>query len=90
VGPDYHCEPFIPNFTEFYRDYPDTQIQVGMVLAIEPMFNIGSSQIIKHKDGWTISTADRKPSAHFEHEVLVTAEGIEVITDVRKTQGWRP
>jgi len=90
VGPEYHCEPFIPNFTEFYRDYPDTQIQVGMVLAIEPMFNIGSSHIVKHKDGWTISTADRKPSAHFEHEVLVTDSGIEVITDVRKTRGWAP
>lgn len=89
VGPEYHCEPFIPNFEEFFDHYPDTEIKVGMVLAIEPMFNIGASEVKKHKDGWTISTNDRKPSAHFEHEVLVTAAGIEVITDVRKTKGWK-
>lgn len=89
VGPKYHCEPFIPNFVGFYKDYPDTEIQVGMVLAIEPMFNLGSSNIIKHKDGWTISTADRKASAHFEHEVLVTDNGIEIITDVRNTRDWK-
>lgn len=88
VGPNYHCEPFIPNFESFFNDYPDNEIKVGMVLAIEPMFNLGGSNIHKHKDGWTISTADRKASAHFEHEVLVTAEGIEVITDVRNTRGW--
>ncbi len=88
VGPEYHCEPFIPNFSEYFDHFPDNEIQVGMVLAVEPMFNIGSSSINKHKDGWTISTADRKPSAHFEHEVLVRADGIEVITDVRSTRDW--
>lgn len=90
VGPNYHCEPFIPNFIGFFNDYPDIEIKVGMVLALEPMFNIGSSAITKHRDGWTIATADRKPSAHFEHEVLVTKDGIEVITDVRKTRSWKP
>lgn len=90
VGPEYHCEPFIPNFSEYFEHFPDNEIQVGMVLAIEPMFNIGSSGIKKHSDGWTISTADRKPSAHFEHEVLVLEGGIEVITDVRKTKNWAP
>lgn len=89
VGPSYHCEPFIPNFVEFFRHYHDTEIQVGMVLAIEPMFNLGISDVTKHRDGWTITTSDRKPSAHFEHEVLVTADGIEVITDVRNTRGWK-
>ncbi len=89
VGPSYHSEPFIPNFADFFNHYKDTEIQAGMVLAIEPMFNLGNSAINKHRDGWTISTADRKPSAHFEHEVLVRADGIEVITDVRNTRGWR-
>ena len=89
VGPNYHCDPFIPNFEGFFDQYPDTVIEVGMVLAIEPMFNIGVSEVKKHKDGWTITTADRKPSAHFEHEVLVMADGIEVITDVRNTKGWK-
>ena len=90
VGPKYHCEPFIPNFAGFFDDYHDTEILVGMVLAIEPMYNIGVSDIFKHKDGWTITTAERKPSAHFEHEVLVTKDGIEVITDVRNTRNWKP
>jgi methionyl aminopeptidase len=88
VGPSYHSEPFIPNFADFFKHYKDTTIQVGMVLAIEPMFNLGSSNITKHRDGWTIVTADRKASAHFEHEVLVKADGIEVITDVLNTRGW--
>ena len=89
VGPNYHCEPFIPNYADFFKHYADYDIQVGMVLAIEPMFNIGVSDISKHKDGWTITTADRKPSAHFEHEVLIKVDGIEVITDVRNTRGWQ-
>jgi methionyl aminopeptidase len=52
------------------------------------MFNIGVSDVRKHRDGWTISTVDNKASAHFEHEVLVKADAIEVITDVRNTKGW--
>lgn len=90
VGPKYHCEPFIPNFVDFYKDYQDTLIQVGMVLAIEPMFNIGGHNVVKLKDGWTVATADRKPSAHFEHEALVTADGIEIITNTRNTRNWTP
>ena len=86
IGPEYHCQPFIPNFTEYFKHYPDDQIKVGMVLAVEPMFNLGTSAVKKHKDGWTITTADRKNSAHFEHSALVTEEGIEIITDVRKTR----
>jgi len=88
VGPNYHSEPFIPNFEAFFDSYSDTVIQVGMVLAIEPMFNIGVSDVRKQRDGWTISTVDNKASAHFEHEVLVKADAIEVITDVRNTKGW--
>ena len=57
-----------------------------MVLAIEPMLNIGGSAIKKHKDGWTIMTADRKNSAHFEHSALITSSGVEIITDVKKTK----
>lgn len=88
VGPKYHCEPFIPNYADYFSGLPDTQIQAGMVLAVEPMFNLGSSSVVKHRDGWTISTADRKASAHFEHEILVLEEGIEVITDTRNSRAW--
>ena len=88
IGPDYHCEPFIPNYASFFDHYPDNAIEVGMVLAVEPMFNLGSSAVKKHKDGWTIATADRKPSAHFEHSVLVLEDGFEVITNTRKTRDY--
>ncbi len=88
IGPSYHCEPFIPNYADFFNHIPDNEIKVGMVLAIEPMFNLGGSAVKKHRDGWTISTADSKASAHFEHSVLVTKEGIEVITDSRKSRNY--
>jgi methionyl aminopeptidase len=88
IGPQYHCEPFIPNFTAFFSYAPDTEIKPGMVLAIEPMFNIGVSEVKKHRDGWTISTADHRPSAHFEHSVLVLNDRIEVITNTRQTRSY--
>jgi methionyl aminopeptidase len=88
IGPSYHCEPFIPNYSEFFQHFQDTEIQVGMVLAIEPMFNLGSSNVKKHKDGWTISTVDRKASAHFEHSVLVLEDRVEVITNTRNTREY--
>lgn len=88
IGPTYHCEPFIPNYADFFRHVPDSEIQPGMVLAIEPMFNLGGSDVKKHRDGWTISTADNKPSAHFEHSVLVTKNGKEIITDTRKSRDY--
>ncbi len=88
IGPTYHCEPFIPNYTEFFKHIPDSKIVPGMVLAIEPMFNLGGSAVKKHRDGWTISTADGKSSAHFEHSVLITKSGSEVITDTRKSRGY--
>lgn len=86
IGPEYHCEPFIPNFTRYFEAVPDVEIQVGMVLAVEPMFNLGVSGVKKMRDGWTIKTADGKASAHFEHSVLVTPEGIDVITNSRNTR----
>ncbi len=89
VGQNYHCEPFIPNYSDFYKFYEDYEIKEGMVLCVEPMFNLGVSDVKKHSDGWTITTADRKASAHFEHEVLVMKDGIEVITDVRDTRLWQ-
>lgn len=88
IGPTYHCEPFIPNYVEFFNHVPDSEIQAGMILAIEPMFNLGSSAVKKHRDGWTISTTDGKPSAHFEHSVLITKQGAEVITDTRKSRDY--
>jgi methionyl aminopeptidase len=52
-----------------------------MVIAIEPMINLGTRNIVQEKDGWTIRTADRKPSAHYEHTLKVGLDKAEVLTD---------
>lgn len=78
VGRRLHEEPQVPN----YRPKGKSPIlAAGMVLAIEPMVNQGSAEIRILDDGWTVITADGKPSAHFEHTVLVTATGYEILTD---------
>jgi len=80
IGPDYHCAPFIPNFLDYFRTYSDCVIEEGMILAIEPMFSLGLGDIKKLKDGWTIVTKDNKYSAHYEHSVLITRSGPEILT----------
>ena len=82
IGPNYHSEPFIPNWPEFFLNNEDTEIKTGMLLCIEPMFNLGSDDVRKLKDNWTIVTADHKPSAHFEHTILVTESGPYVTTKI--------
>lgn len=77
VGRKLHEEPQIPN----YRPSGKTPIlQPGMALAIEPMVNAGTAAVRILEDGWTVITGDRKPSAHFEHTVLVTDGEPEVLT----------
>jgi len=51
-----------------------------MVIAIEPMINLGTKNVVQERDGWTIRTADRKPSAHFEHTVAIGKDKTEVLT----------
>lgn len=77
VGRSMHEEPQIPNFG---RKGTGDRIAPGMTLAIEPMVNVGTHRIDTLADGWTIVTADRKPSAHFEHTVLTTENGPEILT----------
>lgn len=77
VGRAVHEEPFIPNFKQ--RD-KGAKLISGMVIAIEPMLNIGSHYIKLDKDNWTIKTVDGKYSAHFEHTVTVTDDGFEILT----------
>ena len=78
VGYDVHEEPYVPN----YGDAGEGELlRPGMVLAIEPMFNIGTKKIrLDKKDGYTYRTADGKPSAHFEHTVVITKGGAEILT----------
>lgn len=78
VGRRLHEEPQIPN----YRPSGKTPLlSPGMTLAIEPMVNAGVASVRILDDGWTVVTADRKPSAHFEHTVLVTDGEPEILTD---------
>ncbi len=77
IGKKLHEQPQVPNFGE-----PGTgmKLRPGMVLAIEPMVNLGTHQVEILEDDWTAVTLDRKLSAHFEHTVLVTENGPEVLT----------
>ncbi|MDF9833886.1 methionyl aminopeptidase [Ereboglobus sp. PH5-5] len=79
VGASMHEEPQIPNFIERKKSKTDV-IKPGMTLAIEPMINLGSWRTKTAEDGWTIVTADGSPSAHFEHTVLTTDHGPEILT----------
>jgi len=77
VGRKMHEEPQIPNYG---KAGTGPKLLPGMALAIEPMVNLGSHKIIMAADGWTARTADGKVSAHFEHTVLVTENGAEILT----------
>ena len=77
VGNDVHEEPDVPNYG---RQHTGPLLKEGMVIAIEPMLNLGSDDIFIEDNDWTITTLDRKPSAHFEHTVLVTKEGYQILT----------
>jgi methionyl aminopeptidase len=77
IGASLHEAPEVPNYTQ---DQPSPRIIEGMVLAIEPMINIGTANVKVLKDGWTVITADKKPSAHFEHSVAATEEGPLVLS----------
>ena len=77
VGKDLHEAPEVPNYGKRGQG---PKLKEGMVLAIEPMINYGKKGIVQERDGWTIRTADRKPSAHFEHTVLVRKGKPEILT----------
>jgi methionyl aminopeptidase len=77
VGSSVHEDPEVPNF-----GIPNTgtRLKEGMVIAVEPMLTLGSPRIFVHDNDWTIDTEDGSPSAHFEHTVVVTADGYEILT----------
>ena len=80
VGLKVHEDPEIPNYVSAFS--PNPRIREGMVLAIEPMINLGGDGIIDLDDGWTVITADGKPAAHWEHTVAVTSNGPEILTQL--------
>ena len=78
VGLAIHEEPQVPNYVSAMS--PNPRLRVGMVLAIEPMINLGTKNIRHLDDGWTVVTADGKPSAHFEHTIAITEDGVKILT----------
>ena len=87
VGRNLHEAPEVPNFGKRGQG---TQLQDGLVIAIEPMINMGTRSVKQLKDGWTIVTADAKPSAHFEHTIVVRKQKAEVLSSfelIEKAEG---
>lgn len=79
LGTTLHEDPVIPNYTEYKID---TILRPGMTIAIEPMVNLGSKHVRVLRDGWTVETIDKKYSAHFEHSVVITENGCEILTEL--------
>lgn len=77
VGQSLHEAPEVPNYGKRGQG---PKLHEGMILAIEPMINFGKKAIVQERDGWTIRTVDRKPSAHFEHTVAVRKGKAEILT----------
>ncbi len=77
VGTSVHEEPDVPNYGK-----PNTGLTLkeGMVIAVEPMITMGNKEICILEDDWTIITEDEKPAAHFEHTIVVTKDGYEILT----------
>ena len=81
VGTDVHEDPEVPNY-----GLPNTgpRLKEGMVIAVEPMLTFGSPRVFVHDNDWTVDTLDHSLSGHFEHTVVVTKDGYEILTGVMK------
>ncbi|MGV6989184.1 type I methionyl aminopeptidase [Testudinibacter sp. P80/BLE/0925] len=77
IGDQFHCDPQV---LHYYADDGGVILQPGMVFTIEPMVNAGRREVRLMKDGWTVKTKDRSPSAQYEHQIVVTETGCEVMT----------
>jgi len=81
IGRKMHEDPQVPNFcTPAFRRNHDFELEPGLVIAVEPMVNMGSKKVRLLPDHWTQSTVDGRASAHFEHTVAITANGPVVLT----------
>lgn len=78
VGYKVHEDPFVPNYVR--GNQKGEIMQPGLVIAIEPMFNLGTKDVTLDADGYTIRTADGSVSAHFEHTIVITKSGAEILT----------
>lgn len=90
IGREMHEDPQVPNFvnSQLRRGGGDFKLAPGLVIAIEPMVNMGTKRVRPQADRWTQATADGRPSAHFEHTVAVTASGPCVLTAGPNGESW--
>lgn len=80
IGRDMHESPEVPNYG---RKGNGIMLKTGMTICIEPMINMGTRHIVIEQDGWTTRTADRKPSAHFEHAVVIHHGKTEILSSFK-------
>jgi methionyl aminopeptidase len=80
IGTEMHQEPNVPNYRTGSRG---AELQPGICLAIEPMFTLGTGDVQVERDGWTVTTSDGALAAHFEHTIVVTADGPEILTTIQ-------
>ncbi|MDB9910105.1 type I methionyl aminopeptidase [Flavobacteriales bacterium] len=83
VGKNLHESPEVPNHG---RRGSGVMLKEGLVIAIEPMINMGNKRILQHNDGWTITTIDNKPSAHFEHTIVVRKVKAEILSSFEEIE----
>ncbi len=83
IGKNLHESPEVPNYGRRGRG---VMLKEGLVIAIEPMINLGSKCITQHNDGWTITTIDNKPSAHFEHTIVVRKGKAEILSSFEEIE----
>ena len=83
IGSKMHEDPKVPNFVSPELIRRDIRLEPGLVLAVEPMVNLGSADVKCGPDGWTVVTCDARASAHFEHTIAITPDGATVLTDGR-------
>lgn len=81
IGREMHQEPQVPNYvSRDLRRRSDFRLEPGLVIAVEPMVNVGTKEVRSLSDHWTVATKDGKPSAHFEHTIAITESGPLALT----------
>ena len=83
IGRKLHESPEVPNYG---KKGSGIKLKKGLVIAIEPMINMGKRDIMQHSDGWTITTLDKKPSAHFEHTIVVREGEAEILSSFKEIE----
>lgn len=83
VGKNLHEEPEVPNYG---RRGSGPKLAAGLVIAIEPMINMGTKNVKQHSDGWTITTGDGKPSAHYEHTIVVGSNKADILSSFEEVE----